>query len=488
MPPVQAQACLALSKAAVLTQEAGSRGRSPPSPPAAPSPRGGPLTGEATGLAWAHTAEQHQQDQPGGPGHGQAVTVPRWASPSTTKGPGLPGPGERALLFPGPPTVAMASEGALAESGPLWLLVNAAACPPGHLRVTAHSQRRQMASLRKDEYPTAGRHRWAPSLLRRKHSSGHNLTPSIKPHVFSSLIAADWQEKTAANQSGRSGAEKHPSHSGQPRPHNCPHAVTQRWLPGDWPEGREAAVPETVTVRKSIARAPVGQQDRRLSHSGRDIPAVMTGPPEDRREPRESTFTAGRTDRRHCSPPCTQVRTAPQGPGGDGRHRGAGACLTPAAATLCEKRAFKFGANAAQEVTSSKSPAGLALKPEARVFKVDEGLIRQTGQQRAILADGREAHMPWVRNAGQFSGRERLAWPPARRPVLYPWWVNPWDHELRPSHAQGRQGTGQDQNADGGPAKSLEVEGLGTSSLEDSRLSRTPAGRTDARPHRDGGF
>ena len=36
-------------------------------------------------------------------------------------------------------------------------------CPSGHLRVTAHSPSRQMASFRKGEYPTARLHLWVPS-------------------------------------------------------------------------------------------------------------------------------------------------------------------------------------------------------------------------------------------------------------------------------------------------------------------------------------
>lgn len=40
------------------------------------------------------------------------------------------------------------------------------------------------------------------SLLRRKPVSDPDLTPSIKHKVFSFLIAENWQEKTAAHQSG----------------------------------------------------------------------------------------------------------------------------------------------------------------------------------------------------------------------------------------------------------------------------------------------
>lgn len=91
MSPLEAEACLALCKAAVLTHEPSSQGAPRSSSITLMEPR--LLTCEAAGLARAHGAEQSQQGQPEGPEHGRAVARQPWASPErSTKGLGCLGP------------------------------------------------------------------------------------------------------------------------------------------------------------------------------------------------------------------------------------------------------------------------------------------------------------------------------------------------------------------------------------------------------------
>lgn len=88
----------------------------------------GALTCEAAGLAGAHGAEQKQQGQPKGAEHGWAALAALGLSWAEAQRVWAARAGERALLFPVLPTVAMASEAALSGSSPLCLLGNACHC------------------------------------------------------------------------------------------------------------------------------------------------------------------------------------------------------------------------------------------------------------------------------------------------------------------------------------------------------------------------
>lgn len=143
-------------------------------------------------------------------------------------------------------------------------------------------------------------HPWATSLgpislLRRKHTSDPTTKRSLN------LIVANWQEKTASNQSGPSDSEKHPSHKWTVQIQSHENVPTPQ--PRDGSSG-PAWGPGSCGPRDAHSLSGFNTEKHRANHPGRAgkyiTQSIWTGQHRPRRAPLNDAFS-GRTKLRNAA-------------------------------------------------------------------------------------------------------------------------------------------------------------------------------------------